>query len=327
MKENKVQPIQNIYRKNYNDSDSGKIFLICLIAPFLLALLFSTIASTIADANDIKNIETITSSLGYVIPYCLCSFLLYIGIYLIYNKLSKIEFRAVKPKFKMKWHTYAIIGVVGIISLFGIQYFVGIFDNILQAIGYPLELGFSMINPTNWGTYILCIFLLAVVPAIGEELLFRGMILHGLRSRFNDVVSVLLSGLMFALMHGNLQQLVYPFILGVIMGWIVLRTGSLISSILVHFINNFLVVTFAFIENTTGFNFALPNVWWFYLLAIGLFALTVAICFIIDKFYFKHKSEEQVEKTSTKTSKFIYISLVVAVVMLVITTVLSFKLA
>lgn len=312
MKENQVQTNQNVYRKNYNDADSGKVFLICIIAPILLALLFSIIASSLAQSQEVE-VEVITSSLAYTIPYTICNFLLYIAIYLVYNKTSKIEFSAIKPKFKMKWHTYLIAIAIGVISLFGIQYFIGAVDNVLEAMGYPLEQGLSIINPTNWGSYFLAIFILAIMPAIGEELMFRGMILQGLRSRFNDVVSVVLSALMFALMHANLQQLVYPFLLGLIMGWIALRTGSIISSIVVHFVNNFLVVTFSFIQNMTGFSLSLAGEWWLYVLAIALLAVTFGICYLIDCFYFKHKSREEREKTSFKTSKFIYISLVVSV--------------
>lgn len=323
MKTNKIPENVNIYRANYNDSDSGKVFLTALIAPFLLSLLFSMIASTIANGSEIKA-ESITSSLGYIIAYCVCSFLINIAIFFVYNKTQKIEFKAIKPKYKMKWHTYLIIAGVGIISLFGIQYFIGMVDNLLKIIGFPLEEGLSTINPTSWGTYILAVVLLAILPAIGEELVFRGMILHGLRSRFKDAIAVVLSALMFALMHMNLQQLVYPFLLGIIMGWIVLRTGSLVSSILVHFINNFLVVTFSFVQNMTGFSLAMPNAWWAYVLTIGLLIVTALICFVIDKLYFKHKSEEKIEQTSVKISKFIYISLAVAGAMFLFLTIFSF---
>lgn len=320
MKANQTQENQKLYRKNYNDSDSGKIFLICLIAPILLALLFSIIASSLAQSQEVK-VEVITSNLSYIIPYTVCNFLLYIAIFFVYNKISKIEFSAIKPNFKMKWHTYLIVIAIGVVSLFGIQYFISAIDNLLEVVGYPLQQGLSVINPTSWGSYFLAILILAIMPAIGEELLFRGMILHGLRSRFNDVISVVLSALMFALMHTNLQQLVYPFLLGLIMGWIVLRTGSLVSSIIVHFVNNFLVVTFSFIQNMTGFSLSLGAEWWFYVIAIVLLLVTFGICYLVDRFYFKHKSHEEREKTSFKTSKFIYLSLVVAVFVFLFMTV------
>lgn len=313
-----------IFRKNYNDKDSGSVFLICLLAPVVLAFLFLIIAQSIASAKGLEDASTITSSKVFVIISTVCNFLLYIAIYLVYNKVNKIEFSAIKPNFKMKWHTYLLVIGLGIFSLFGLQYFIGIFDNIWQAIGFPIESNISSIIPDSWGNYILCILLLAVLPAIGEELIFRGMILHGLRSRYGEVMSVVLSALMFALMHGSLQQLVYPFLLGLIMGWIVLRTGSLISSIILHFVNNFLVVTFSFLELTTGFSLSIGNAWWTYIVAIALFSLTFGVCYLIDHFYFKRKSAEKYEKTSFKTSILIYISLAVAGFIFLFNTVLAF---
>ena len=93
---------------------------------------------------------------------------------------------------------------------------------------------------------------------------------------------------------------------------------------LVHFINNFLVILFAYLQNVTGFSLALPNTWWFYLVAILLLGVTVSIVYIIDRFYFKHKSKEEVEKTSIKTSIFIYISIGVALAMMLFITLFAF---
>ena len=76
-------------------------------------------------------------------------------------------------------------------------------------------------------------------------------------------------------MHQNLQQLIYPFLLGSIMAWAVVRSGSLISSVIIHFTNNFLVVLLTFIQNMTGWSVALPREWWFYLIAIVLLLLTI----------------------------------------------------
>lgn len=316
---------QNVFqkRKFYNDTDSGTIFLISLLSTFLLALLFSMIASSIAGGQGVK-VSEVTSSYAYLIPYAVCSSLINLFVYLIYSKVQKIEYRAIKPIFNMKWQTYLVVIAVGIISLFGLQYFINSVDDLLRLIGFPVENGLAIINPTNWGLYFLAVLLLAILPAICEEVIFRGVVLQGLRTRFGDFVAIIISALMFALMHMSLQQFVYPFLLGCIMGWIVLRTGSIISSIIVHFINNFLVVTFAFIQNLTGFSFALPKIWWFYLLAIGLLILTFGIYFIIDKYYFKGNSKEKVEKISFKTSKFIYISFAVSIVLFLVMTITQF---
>ncbi len=307
---NKAEEKVAIKNNIYKDDDSGKMFLIALLAPFALAYIFSFVASSIADNRGVK-VEVITSSLGYGIAYGVIMLAMFVGFFFLYNSVKKVNIKAAKLNFNMKWHTYLIIISIGVISLFGLLYFIGAFDNFLKAVGYPLDEGLSLINPTSWGTYFLAILVLAIFPAIYEELIFRGVILQGLRSRFNDVSAVLLTSLMFAIMHLNLQQLVYPFILGCIMGWVVLRTGSLVSSMLVHFINNFLVVTISFLSNTTSFSMALPGKWWFYVLAVCLLLVTIGIYYLIDRFYFRHKSAEAHERTSQKTSIYIYISLAV----------------
>lgn len=316
--------MQNTNLRNfYRNDDSGKMFLICLIAPFLLSLLFSTIAGAIADNQGVEP-TAITSSLGYVTAYSLITFALYIVIFFLYNKINKVSFKAINLNFKMPWHTYLIAIIIGVISLLGINYFIGATDNFLKLIGYPIAEGLPLVNPTSFPLYLLAILIMALLPAIYEELMFRGVVLHGLRSRFSDWGAILLSGLMFALMHGNLQQLIYPFILGAIMGWIVLRTGSLVSSIIVHFVNNFLVVTFAFIENMTGFSLSLPNTWWFYLVAFGLLFVTFGILYFVEKRYFKRKTTNLQERSSQKTSIYVYLSIAVSVMMFLIVTIVNF---
>ncbi len=324
MKNNSQETAKVFEKRNiYKDDDSGKVFLISLLAPIVMAFLFSFVASQIARGMEVK-VEDITESLGYYLAFSICTLILLVGIVLLYNKNKKISFSALNINFKIKWHTYLIIIALGVVSLFGIQYFIGAVDNLLDLIGFPLKGDISILNPTSWGKYILAIFAMALFPAIGEELVFRGVVFQGLRSRFNDISAIMLSSFMFAIMHQSLQQLIYPFILGCIMGWVFLRTGSLVSSILLHFTNNFLVVTFVFIENMTGFSLALKSTWWFYIVAIVLLAITFGICYIIDRFYFHHKSAFNQEKTSEKTSKIVYISLAVGVVLLVLSTILMF---
>lgn len=315
----------NTYDKRlfYKHDDSGKMFLICLIAPFLLSLVFSMIAGQIAEANGVES-KVVTSSLAYIAIFAICNCALYLTIFFVYNKINKISFKAINLDFKMSWKTYLVLIVVGIVSLFGINYFIGATDNFLEVIGYPLEKGLGLFEPNTVPLYFLALLLMAVIPAVCEELMFRGVILHGLRSRFSEWSSILLSALMFALMHGNLQQLVYPFILGTIMGWVVVRTGSLVSSMLVHFINNFLVVTISFLESTLGFSIGLPNTWWFYLVAFGLLFVTMGILWLIEKYYFKRKSAKIVERDCAKTSMYVYLSLAVAFLMFLIMTILQF---
>ncbi len=328
--ENETKQNQNVFdrRKFYNDGDSGKIFLFALLLPILISFIFTLIQNIIVGASGIEG-DSITNNIWFNTAYGLVTAISYVLLYVLYNKINKIEYKAINLNFKMKWHTYLLVIAIGVVSLFGVQYFITCVDNFLKLIGFPLQIsspdmGESLTNPQSFGIFALSVIVTAVIPAISEELLFRGVILNGLRTRFNDYASIFISAALFALMHQNLQQLVYPFILGSIMAWIVLRTGSLVSSMIVHFINNFLVILFTYLQNVTNFSMALPNEWWFYLVAIVLLASTFGIIYLVDRFYFKHKSKETVERSSVKTSKWIYISVGVALALFVFITIFAF---
>lgn len=304
-------------RKFYNDKDSTLVFLIALFLPILISLLFTLIANVISAATGQSGNE-INSNIWYLAAYSLVMGISYVVLYLVYNKANRIDYKAINLNFKMPWHTYLIIAAIGIVSLFGVQYFISMIDNLLQTIGYPLNSG-STVNPTDAGTFILAVIVLAVIPAITEELLFRGVILNGLRGRFGDIGAIFMSALLFALMHQSFQQLIYPFILGSIMAYIVLRTGSLVSSMIVHFINNFLVIMFAFIQNTTGFSLGVDG-WPLYLVGTLLLILTAGIIFIIDRYYFAHKNrskDEQIDK-NIYAPKLLYIAIAISVLLYII---------
>lgn len=320
--ENKNLEKQVVYSRNiYNLKDSGNVFLFALILPILVSLVFSMIANVIAGARGIEA-SVITDNMWFMTAYSIVSILCYAGIYLVYNKIQKIDFKAINLKFNLKWHTYLIMIVVGVISLFGIQYFISIIDDLLISLGY--NMASTSINPTSWGTFFLSVFVLAILPAIGEELIFRGIILNGLRTRFNDIASIFISAILFVLMHQNLQQLIYPFLLGSIMAWAVVRSGSLISSVIIHFTNNFLVVLLTFIQNMTGWSVALPREWWFYLIAIVLLLLTILSIFLLDRYYFKHKSKDNIEKENGKIPIVFYVSIGISVLFFLIFTIMNF---
>ena len=309
-------------RNIYNEDDSGRIYFIVLLAPMLLSLLFAFIGMQIANGQEIEY-SSVTSSVWYQVSYTILNFGLIFLIYFLYNKTKKISYNAIKLNFKMKWHTYLLLIGIGVLSLFGIQYFVGAVDKFLELIQFPLDSGLPIINPTNWGMYFAALLLLAFIPAVEEELIFRGIIFNGLRSRFKDYQAILISAAMFAVMHANLQQLVYPFLLGIIMAWVVMRTGSMVSSVIVHFTNNAIVVTLAFIKNMTGWEMSFINKWWFYIISILLVCVTFAIYFLIDMFYFKHKNKEEVEKKNTSLKPLVA-SWILGATLFITTLILSF---
>lgn len=89
-----------------------------------------------------------------------------------------------------------------------------------------------------WGAFLK----VAVIAPVVEELIFRGLILHGLRKNYTATTAVFISALLFSLFHLNPWQMPATFVLGLLLGWIMLRTRNIILAILGHSLNNFLVL-------------------------------------------------------------------------------------
>jgi sodium transport system permease protein len=83
---------------------------------------------------------------------------------------------------------------------------------------------------------------LALLPAVCEELAFRGFVLSGLARRFRPASAVLLSAFLFALYQMNVFQFVPYFLFGLVLGLLVLRTGSTLPAMLFHLVYNTLVI-------------------------------------------------------------------------------------
>ena len=80
-----------------------------------------------------------------------------------------------------------------------------------------------------------CIF-----APILEEFLMRGFILNGLYANYGIIVALLISSILFALLHFNIAQIIPSFICGIILGLIYLYTGSILSCIFAHMGYNFI---------------------------------------------------------------------------------------
>ena len=83
----------------------------------------------------------------------------------------------------------------------------------------------------------LNLLIIALLPAVVEEFIFRGLIFNGYKRR-NPFMAILLSAALFGLIHMNIKQFSYAFAIGVIFGFMVYATGSLLPSILSHIIIN-----------------------------------------------------------------------------------------
>jgi sodium transport system permease protein len=100
-----------------------------------------------------------------------------------------------------------------------------------------------LVRLTDDGAPLWVVWLVvAVTPAICEEALFRGFILSGLRP-LGAVPAVGISALLFGIAHASIYRLLPTFFLGLVLGIIVWRTGSLLCSMVAHALNNGILAT------------------------------------------------------------------------------------
>lgn len=80
-----------------------------------------------------------------------------------------------------------------------------------------------------------------ILAPLAEEVVFRGAILRtllGIMSKKNHWVAIIISAAIFGVVHANLAQFVNALLMGLLLGWMYYRTGSLVPGILLHWINN-----------------------------------------------------------------------------------------
>ena len=121
-----------------------------------------------------------------------------------------------------------------VVSQFGIEPFLGSYN-----------------NDPGWLPLTLNLITYALLPGIFEELVFRGYLLNALRP-FGERRALILSALIFGLMHENLTQAPFAFLLGLLFGFLALRTGHLWVGMILHFLNNSMSVVLDYVAKNAG---------------------------------------------------------------------------
>ncbi len=147
-----------------------------------------------------------------------------------------------------------------------------LFASVLSSLGMPPE-GSELPNPTGFFGVALTLLSGAVLPALVEEFAMRGVLIGVLRKRVGDGAAVFISALLFGLMHGNLVQIPFAFLLGLFLGYITVRTNSIFPAVALHFFNNFCSIILDYISNAVGpaNSEAIVLLYFILMLALGLF--------------------------------------------------------
>ena len=135
-----------------------------------------------------------------------------------------------------------------------------------------------MLNGPIW----IVLISVSIFAPFFEEWLCRGIILRGLLKKVKPGWAIVISALIFGLIHGNLWQAIPAFIIGVILGYVYYKTGSLKLTMLMHCVNNTLSVIVSRIpafEDVEFFAEVMSP--WAYVLVVLAFAIVLASGLVI----------------------------------------------
>ena len=150
--------------------------------------------------------------------------------------------RAVQAqKCPAKYFLVAFVLQIGLLSLSELN---ALFLEWHKNFGYT-DAGITLPSTAGFG-FVGVLFAIAVLPALFEEILFRGILLDGLKESFNERAAVLICGFLFALYHQNPAQTIYQFCCGAAFALVAIRAGSVLPTVLSHFLNNaFILILYA----------------------------------------------------------------------------------
>jgi len=107
----------------------------------------------------------------------------------------------------------------------------------------------AFVSETQWHVLIVNLFMIAIIPAIGEELIFRGIIMRKLKDWFGNVhVAVIVSAIIFSAFHMQFYGFLPRMFLGIVLGYMFVWSGSLWLPMFAHFVNNGFAVVIAWLH-------------------------------------------------------------------------------
>lgn len=205
-----------------------------------LFVMFLSILLEALGQMPVEFLEIFSGKYEKAVPYIVFVFGVLVKYYVIIILFKWLSNRACeqKPKHYLNIKDYACAGLM-------IIAFRLIFDNsitfLVSNISMPNFINevFDEISVSP----IILILSVSVVAPIYEEIIFRGILLKGMSKKINPIVALVITSLFFAIVHMNIPQGINAFFLGLVLGFIYLKTGSIYLSIFAHFVNNILALS------------------------------------------------------------------------------------
>ena len=283
-------------KNKYGLIDAFKCFFFLIIVTAGISLIMQIVANIVASSSG-RTYEQVASGEVFQILTYILSPTIFIVYFFVYNSVKKVSNKeALSDGQKISLLPISISMVLAVICIFLFTPFMNLIDYWFECLGYTVDNTIPLYQKmtTSGGYFFLGVFIFALLPAIAEELIFRGIIQKSLSTKLNGIATIALTTIMFTLMHGALQQTVYQLIVGIMLSYMMCVGGSIIYSIILHFFNNFFVLLFSTFDivsylksdNTIYYN-VFSQIFPFLLFLLGV--VLVAILFWVLK-YLRNKN-------------------------------------
>ena len=302
----------------WNTLDALWLVLLCtIVAPLVTTLLAGILLALFRVTFSIQ--DTLEGN-KYVLAFqYLMMYAVMLYIVWIYGKKNHVDvarsIRMQKPKSAVSvlW-----VMLLAVLSVFSCILLVNLMEYAFRLVGYQPE---STSMPlATFGDFVLQIIFLALLPAVCEEIVYRGVILQGLKEKCKPILAIILTSVIFMLAHGSLQQTIYQFILGLLLTYIAYSTKSIVYSMIAHFTNNFIVILLGFIQNKTQPWIVDFSMWYNIVMAIAVFVIGVSLVilcvYLWKKYIWRTEKTEVVEVENSTLAKWTSKEIVMAVVAL-----------
>lgn len=252
-------------------SFAGLSCVLIFAANILVTLIFLVIALPAMLAGDVSFLE---SPMVTMLLQIFGSFMMFVPPFVLLSFLAKKKLSQIVPMVKSKekgWYLPSLLAGFGFCMLANILS--NIFNMVLGGFGISSSAP-DFKFPDGAVGLIISVIAVSVIPALLEEFAFRGVVLGILRP-YGDSYAIIVSAVLFGLMHGNLEQIPFATMVGLVLGVIVCATDSIYPAMLVHFLNNFISIMLQFLtENSPEPIQAAANVG---ILALGMVSLVYGL--------------------------------------------------
>lgn len=255
------------FRELLQKAGTGEKILHLVALTFVSALLFSVISILIA-GNDLTNIYVLKTtqflqSVGiFIVPVLILSFVW---------SAKPFELLMINRKPDLRNIFYAMVVMVVAIPAINLlgeinhlvkfpAYLSMIEDYLLEMEQRTEELTNTMLSVSSMTGLLINIGLIAVIPAVGEELFFRGTIQRLLQDKMKIHAAVWITAFIFSSIHFQFYGFIPRLLMGAFLGYLFAWTNNLWVPIVAHFTNNALAVIFFYLKNTGQTSVDLENI-------------------------------------------------------------------